>query len=99
MFADHLKPAHEYKVGEKVKARVISVDPNLKRICLSMAQHVLDFTPAPALPAVGQFFENATVTDVVFGSSFTVKLTDTLNAFLHKSHVEIPEEEEKPMTK
>jgi len=93
VFADHLKPNHEYKVGEKVKARVISVDPNLKRVCLSMAEHVINFAPAAKLPIVGQFFENASVTDVVFGSSFTVKLTDTLNAFLHKSHVDEPAEE------
>lgn len=40
LFSDHM--IGTFKQGAKVQARVVSVDPSLKRVCLSMLPNILD---------------------------------------------------------
>jgi len=71
MFADHM--VGTFKNGAKVQARVISVDPALKRISLSMQPHILEMkTDTKSLAKIGQTFNDVKVEKIVFGSSFHV---------------------------
>ena len=90
VFEDHTGTGDSFKVGQKVQARVISVDPALKRICLSMCQHIVDLKPFENVPHVGQMFSDVKVEAIVFGSSFIVRLGPKLTGFLHKSHIADP---------
>ena len=89
VFADHLGKSSisKFKIGEKVQARVISVDIAQKNATLSLQPHLLNMTPCIVPVHVGQVFENVKVERNVYGSSFIVKLTESTEAFLHKSHI------------
>lgn len=48
-------------LGVSLTARIIAVDPNTKIIRLSIQPHILQLSPAPALPVVGSVIEKAIV--------------------------------------
>lgn len=93
VFADHLDKASisNYKVGEKLRARVISTDIANKTSTLSLLPHLIDFKSVHSIQ-VGKTFTTAKVEKLAFGSSFLVRLDKETVGFLHKS--QIPQEEE-----
>lgn len=93
VFADHLDKGEpsKYKLGDKVTARVVSVDTTTQAITLSLLPHLLKFENASSNMAaegiaVGKVFEQSTVSSVAFGSSYKLSLTPTMSGFLHKIH-------------
>jgi prolyl-tRNA synthetase len=51
-----------------------------------MLPHILEMGQKE-LAQLGQSFTKVKVTKEMYGGSYQIKLTDTLNAFLHKSHL------------
>ena len=43
-FTDHQAEGETYKVGQKISARVISVDPVAKKITLSMKKNIIEWS-------------------------------------------------------
>lgn len=86
-----------YKVGQKVLARVISADPMLKRITLSLTSNIVNWCPATSNKAelaalqdikIGGAYENVKVAKALYGGSYLVRLSEEKGAvaFLHKTH-------------
>ena len=84
-FADHASAQiaqatiSNYKVGEKVLARIISTDPIHKTITLSMNENIVRWCPASSTQSstsalssikVGHVFKNAKVSKVLYGGSY-----------------------------
>lgn len=94
VFADHLDKAsiNMYKVGEKLRARVISTDISTKTSTLTLLPHLMSFESQVA-PRIGKSYSNVKVEKVVFGSSFLLRLDKDRVGFLHKSHIDQDVEE------
>lgn len=91
-FIDHLG-GEGYKIGQKVEARVISVDPVGKGISLSMKSNIINWDQEVSQELksiqVGQRFENAKIQQQLYGDSYLVNLqSNGLIGFLHKTHTE-----------
>lgn len=88
VFADHMDKGSiaSYKVGEKVKARVISSDVASKTITLSMLPHIVALKPQTPTTKVGETFKEVKVEKQIFGNSFLVRLAKDQLAFLHKTN-------------
>ena len=67
--------AKSFKDGQKIKARILYIAPNSKRIGLSMLPHLLDMT-MPKLPPKGKIFEGAIVKRVDPGLGVMFNLPD-----------------------
>ena len=102
-FIDHAleEPASgsimDFKVGQKVVARVISADPMQKKITLSLMKNIINWSPASSKKSetaalsemkVGTTYEGVTVTKALYGGSYLVQLPGegACTAFLHKTH-------------
>lgn len=102
VFVDHLdKDLAKFKLGDKVNARVVSVDAMTQSITLSLLPHLVKLQNAAALfqtegIVVGRVFEKAAVSQVAFGDSYRVTLTPLVTGFLHKIHAV---QQEKPKRK
>lgn len=98
IFVDHLDKDSiaKYKIGEKVQARVISVDASSKTITLSLLPSIISLTTNPLVYEVkiGQIFQNVKVEKILYGSSFLVNLGHGGKGFLHKSHCLVEQAEE-----
>jgi ribosomal protein S1 len=77
IFADHLDRdgVSKYKVGEKLVARIIAVDPLTKYISLSLLPHLVQMASTRDSLVlnnltVGRVIENAKVLKAVYGSSY-----------------------------
>lgn len=95
IFADHCEgnQASSYKVGAKVDARVISVDPVNKRACLSLKESLVQWSTAKPTAVVGQTFDKLTLTQQLYGGSHLVTLGEAkISAFLHKTHAALGED-------
>ena len=92
VFVDHLdKDPSKYKHGDKLSARVITVDPMTQTITLSTLPHILKLENISSLLqtegiAVGKLFEKVPVNSVTFGDSYRIGLTPSVAGFLHKIH-------------
>ena len=95
-FADHLQDELiKYKVGQKVQARILTVDTITKTMTLSLKDHIVEWNshknmnPELMKLQVGQVFANAKVQKLVYGGSYIVNFPDsgsTIQGFLHKIH-------------
>ena len=87
VFADHTErdSISNFKVGEKVKARVTAHDVESKTTTLSLLSHIVNLQPK-VLSELGTVFEKAKVQKLLYGGSYLVKIGNTV-AFLHKSHL------------
>lgn len=88
VFADHMDKGSiaSYKVGEKVKARVISTDVASKTVTLSLLPHIVALKPQSPTTKIGETFKDVKVEKQIFGNSFLVRLGKDQLAFLHKSN-------------
>lgn len=93
VFIDHLDKGEptKYKAGEKLNARIVSVDPPSQSITLSLLPHLVKFeniskTLLSEGITSGKVFEKATVMKVAFGDSYKIALTPQITGFLHKIH-------------
>lgn len=77
VFVDHLEKGSisHYKVGEKVKARVISTDVASKTVTLSMLTHIVSLKPIVPAYKVGESFKEVKVDKLIFGNSFLIRLS------------------------
>ena len=55
----------QYSKGQKVKARILYVDPSSKQVKLSLQPELLELTLRP-LPAIGQVFQVAVQFNLTF---------------------------------
>ena len=87
VFADHTErdSIANFKVGEKVKARVTAHDVSSKTTTLSLLSHIVNLQPK-VLSELGTVFEKAKVQKLLYGGSYLVKIGNAV-AFLHKSHL------------
>jgi hypothetical protein len=106
VFVDHLDRAdpNKYKPGEKLNARIISVDPASQLITLSLLPHLVKFENVSTHLVdsgiiVGKVFEKVPVTNVAFGSSYLIGLAPNVTGFLHKIHTVVKEKESKKQKK
>lgn len=93
IFADHLdkESPQQYKVGEKVNARIIAIDPQTQKIMLSLLPHIVKFQNMKKDliqngVSVGKIYETANIEKELYGGSFQVKLDKDVSGFLHKTH-------------
>lgn len=87
-FIDHLGlEISECKIGAKLNARVITVDPLTKQITLSCKKHILSWTTQKSELKVGQQVESAKVLKHLYGDSYIVNLGGGHSAFLHKTNM------------
>jgi ribosomal protein S1 len=93
-FADHLDEENglnKLKIGSKVNARIISVDPVSKVITVSMKKNIVGWSTKYVESTlnhlkVGQKFENVKVQSQLYGDSYLINLQkDGLKGFLHKT--------------
>ena len=79
------------KIGNKIQARIITVDPLAKRVTLSMKNHILKWTPdqrvQPHQVKVGASFEKVSVKKHLYGDSYFVDLGGNNTGFLHKTQM------------
>ena len=101
VFTDHLDKSDptKYKIGEKLSARVIAVDPQSQNIQLTLLPHLIKMTNVAQKLAlegieVGKVFEKSTVEKELYGGSFRVKIGKEQYGFLHKIHTKEDENEE-----
>lgn len=94
-FIDHISfgtKISDYKVGQKVLARVISADAVSKAVTLSLKSHIVNWRTSAEESAkglkVGAVFEDVKVSSTVYGGSYMVDLDldGKTPAFLHKTH-------------
>lgn len=90
-FVDHLdQKTKELKIGEKVSARIISVDHLNKKVTLSTLLHIVNWSKdtksLKALSKVGDTFETAKVAKHLYGNSYMLDLGGDKTGFLHKLH-------------
>lgn len=104
-FEDHLAEdqgsASSYKIGQKVAARVVSVDPLSKKMTMSLKSGLVNWQSSQSADdgelhklTVGQIFEDAKVTAELYGGSYLVSCQDSgsdskLTGFLHRSHAQV----------
>lgn len=100
VFVDHLDRGepNKYKLGDKLSARIITVDPASQLITLSLLPHLTNFENISSHlltqgVTVGKVFENAPVSQVTFGDSYRISVTPLVNGFLHKTHTVLKEKE------
>ena len=88
VFVDHMDKGSilNYKVGEKVKARIISTDVASKTVTLSMLSHIVNLKPIVPAYKVGESFKDVKVDKLIFGNSFLIRLAKDQLGFLHKSN-------------
>lgn len=67
-----------FESHRSLTARIVAVDAATKIVRLSLLPHILDLTQAPALPAVGSIFEDATVIRIDPGVGALLALPDRL---------------------
>ena len=79
------------KVGEKVKARIISVEVSSKTVTLSMLPHIINLKAQTKTCKIGETFSDAKVEKLIYGKSFLIRLKDQFG-FLHKSNIKNAEE-------
>lgn len=105
VFVDHLEnEPNKYKLGDKLSARVVTVDVMTQTITLSLLPHILKFENISSLLqtegiAVGKLFEKVPVSQVAFGDSYRVTITPSITGFLHKIHAVKKEKEPKKKAK
>ncbi|KAK9804637.1 hypothetical protein WJX73_002075 [Symbiochloris irregularis] len=86
-----------YRKGQKVRARVLYIDPAEKRVCLSLRPHLIGLQAHPASPAQGSVIQEAIVqrVDNALGAVLTLPPSDpkeaaeetSSTAFVHVSNV------------
>jgi len=86
VFTDHLDKSG-YKVSDKVKARVISVEVSSKTVTLSMLPHIVGLKTQKPSCKVGETFKDVKVEKLVYGKSFLVRIGKDQLAFMHKTNV------------
>ena len=102
VFIDHLVKGDpsKYKPGEKLTARIVSVDQMTQSITLSTLPHLVKFESITNQlkqegVTVGNVYEKVSVADVAFGDSYRIEITSLVNGFLHKIHTVKKEKESK----
>jgi len=82
------KDAKSFTDGQKIKARILYIEPTTKRIGLSMLPHLLDMA-LPKLPAKGTIFEGAVVkrVDPGLGVLFNLPDDDAQHGILGYAHI------------
>ena len=101
-FVDHLaedqSSTSSYKIGQKVTARVVSTDPVSKKVTVSLKSSLVNWKALQTAQndelhklSVGQAFENAKVSEELYGGSYLVSCQESgskskLMGFLHKTH-------------
>lgn len=63
--------------GQRVKARILYVDPTSKRVGLTLLRHLLDAAPQTDAPPVGTIFETAEVVRVDPGLGLLIDLKES----------------------
>ena len=87
-FIDHLAEDEgsplSYKIGQKLLARVMSVDPLSKKMTISLKNNLVNWKPTTATGdgelqklSVGQVFEDVKVSKELFGGSYLVSCQDS----------------------
>ena len=100
VFVDHLDKAepNKYKLGDKLSARIVTVDPASQLITLSLLPHLINFENISGHLltqgiTIGKVFENVPVSQVAFGGSYLIGVTALITGFLHKTHTILKEKE------
>lgn len=100
VFVDHLDRSDpkKYKVGEKLNARLVSVDQSTQILTLSLLPHLVSLQNQKQVLedseiTVGKVFENVLVSQVAFGDSYKLELPHKIMGFLHKTHAVAKEKE------
>ncbi len=82
MFIDHLDRSDpsKYKLGEKLSARIVSVDAGNQHITLSLLPHLVSLTNVSRSlleegVTVGKVYEQVHVNNVTYGESYKIGLT------------------------
>ena len=106
VFVDHLDKAepNKYKLGDKLSARIVTVDPASQLITLSLLPHLVNFENVHSKlleqgVIVGKIFDNVPVNQVTFGDSYLIGVTPLVNGFMHKTHTVLKEKETKKSKK
>jgi ribosomal protein S1 len=89
IFYDHLdKEPKKYKLGEKVNARIVSIDPLNKNVSLSVLPHIMKMkNSVEQAVKIGSVFKNVKVVKLLYGNSYIVQINEQNKAFLHKTHL------------
>ena len=78
--------ASAFKVGQRMRARVIFVDAVAKRVCLTLLPHLLEHTSI-TLPKLGKVFQTATIARVDAGQGVALSVSDGDDHIAAYAHV------------
>lgn len=76
-----------FSANQKLKARILYVNPETKHIGLSLQRHLLDRVEHDQLPPIGHIFETALIRRVDPGLGVLLHLPDHANGFAHISNL------------
>jgi rRNA biogenesis protein RRP5 len=78
--------ASAFKVGQRMRARIIFVDSASKRICLTLLPHLLEYSSIK-LPKLGKTFQTAKIARVDAGQGVALSISDGTSDVAGYAHV------------